>query len=76
MKGGSKVIPKVIEIENKEYRRGKIIKGKKYTYIEYKNVEIGKIKFFQKENSNIKDITDKDDLKEAIEENYITESNI
>ena len=70
------MIPKTIEFENKEYRRGKTIKGKRNTYVEYKNIEIGKIKFFENDNGEIKEITDKNDLKEAIEKNYITKSKI
>ena len=42
------MIPKTIEFEGNEYRRGKTIKGNRTTYVEYKNIEIGKIKFFEK----------------------------
>ena len=70
------MIPKTIEFEGKEYRRGKTIKGNRTTYVEYKNIEIGKIKFFENYNGEIKEITDKNDLKDAIEKNYITKSKI
>lgn len=70
------MIPKTIEFEGNEYRRGKTIKGNRTTYVEYKNIEIGKIKFFENDNGEIKEITDKNDLKDAIEKNYITKSKI
>ena len=70
------MIPRTIEFEGDEYRRGKTIKGNRTTYVEYKNIEIGKIKFFENDNGEIKEITDKNDLKDAIQKNYITKSKI
>jgi len=70
------MLEKIIEYESHQFIKGKRIKGKLHTYVEYKNSELGKIKFFEIENGNRKEITDKEDLKDAIEKNYIIEENV
>ena len=70
------MIEKTIDYEGNQFRKGKIIKGKLHTYVEYRNSELCKMKFFEIDDANIKEITDKQDLKDAIEKNYIIEENI
>lgn len=56
-----------------EYIKKKKIKGMKKTYIEYRNESLQKIKFFEISKGCIAEITDKEDLRKTIEENYIVE---
>lgn len=67
------MIEKKIIFEGKEYIKMKKIRGDKKTYIEYRNEELQKIKFFEVEKGSLKEISNKEDLKLAIEKNYIVE---
>ena len=57
----------------KEYLLNRKIKTNKETYAEYRNEKLKKIKFFEINNDELEEIKDKEDLKKAITENYITE---
>lgn len=70
------MIEKTIDYEGYQFEKGKMIKGKLHTYVEYRNSELCKIKFFEIDDGNIKEVTDKQDLKDAVEENYIITENI
>lgn len=65
------MIDKKINIQGNEYIKMKKIKGKNHTYFEYRNEELGAIKFFEVDKGCLKEISDKIDLKEAIKNNYI-----
>ena len=65
------MIEKNITFNGKQYERKNKIKGNKKIYIEYRNEELEKIKFFEVNNGNIQEVTDKDDLRNAIKMNYI-----
>lgn len=67
------MIEKKIIFEGKEYIKMKKIQGNRKTYIEYRNEELQKIKFFEVDKGSLKEIGNKDDLKIAIEKNYIIE---
>lgn len=60
-----------INYQGFEYVKGKIIKSKNKTYVEYRNKELKKIKFFEVEKEDLYSITDEEDLKQTIRENYI-----
>ena len=70
------MIEKKINYECNEFIKCKIIKGKLHTYVDYRNNELGKIKFFEVDDGNLKEITNKEDLKQAVEKNYIIKENI
>ncbi|MCI9063498.1 MAG: hypothetical protein HFJ17_02715 [Clostridia bacterium] len=55
------------------YEKNKVINSKGKIYIEYRNEELRKIKFFEVCNNEIQEITDKKELKDVIEQNYIIE---
>lgn len=65
---------KTINYHGEIYTKGKMIQGKQITYIEYRNEELKKIKFFELYGEILRDVSDKEDLKLAIEENYIIEN--
>lgn len=67
------MIENKIIFDGKEYIKMKKIRGRNKTYIEYRNEELKKIKFFEVEKGNLKEISNKDELKNVIKENYITE---
>ena len=67
------MIEKKIIFEGKEYIKIKKIQGNRKTYIEYRNEELQKMKFFEVDKGNLKEISNKEDLKLAIEKNYIIE---
>ncbi|MBQ6992053.1 MAG: hypothetical protein IJN50_03985 [Clostridia bacterium] len=67
------MIENKIIFEGKEYIKMKKIQGNRKTYIEYRNEELQKIKFFEVDKGSLKEISNKDDLKIAIEKNYIIE---
>ena len=70
------MINEKIELDGNEYYKGKILKGNNHKYVEYRNKEIGKMKFFEIENGKIVEVKDKEDLKIAIEKNYILKDQI
>lgn len=70
------MIEKVIDYEGNQFIRGKKIQGKNHVYVEYRNNELNKIKFFEIHNGNRKDVTDKKDLEEAVINNYIVKEEI
>lgn len=67
------MIENKIIFEGKEYIKMKKIQGNRKIYIEYRNEELQKIKFFEVDKGSLKEISNKDDLKIAIEKNYIIE---
>jgi len=69
------VLEKIINYEGNQFVRGKKIREKNKIYIEYRNNELQKIKFFEVHYGIIKEVTDEDDLKEAIKNNYIISEN-
>lgn len=66
------MIDETIIFNGNEYTKRKIIKSLTKTYVEYRNTTLKRIKFFELENGALYSITDKDDLKQAINANYIT----
>ena len=70
------MIDEKIELDGKEYYRRKILKGTNHNYVEYRNREIKKMKFFEVENGKLIEVKDKEDLKRTIEKNYIIKSEI
>lgn len=65
------MINEKIELDGKEYYKGKILKGINHKYVEYRNKEIGRMKFFEIDNGKIIEVKDKEDLKRTIEKSYI-----
>lgn len=65
------MIDKKIIIDEIEFTRIKKIQGEKKVYIEYRNEEKQLIKFMEVFQGNLQEVTDKEDLKKAIENNYI-----
>lgn len=70
------MINEKIEIDGNEYYKRKILKGNNHKYVEYRNKEIRKIKFFEIEEGKIVEVKDKEDLKKTIEQNYILKDKI
>lgn len=64
------MLSKKIVFNGKEYIMGRIIKGNGHKYVEYYNAEKKKIKFYEVIDGNTQEIQDKDDLSEAIKNNY------
>ena len=69
------MISKTIFFDGNEYTRMRHIKSEKKVYVEYRNQTLRMIKFFEVERGKLQEITDKEDLKKAIDNNYITEKN-
>ena len=67
------MIEKEIKINGIEYIRRNLFKGKKAIYIEYRNEELRKIKFLQINNMDTVEVEDKEDLMDAVQNNYITD---
>ncbi len=65
------MIDKKIIIDEIEFIRIKKIQGEKKVYVEYRNEEKQLIKFMEVSQGLIQDVTDKEDLKKTIENNYI-----
>ena len=66
------MIDRKIVFDGIEYTRIKKIQGEKRAYIEYRNEELRKIKFMEVFQGKVQEITDKEDLKKVIKNNYIT----
>ncbi len=65
------MIDKKLIFDEIEFIRMKKIQGEKNVYIEYRNEEKQLIKFMEVFQGNLQEVTDKEDLKKAIENNYI-----
>lgn len=65
------MIDKKLIFDGIEFIRIKKIQGEKNVYIEYRNEEKQLIKFMEVFQGNLQEVTDKEDLKKAIENNYI-----
>lgn len=64
------MLSKKIVFNGEEYSMGRIIKGNGHKYVEYYNVEKKKIKFYEVVAGNTQEIQNKDDLSEAIKNNF------
>ena len=67
------MVEKEIKINGVEYIKRNLFKGKKATYIEYRNEDLRKIKFLQIKDMDAVEVEDKDDLMYAVQNNYITD---
>ncbi len=67
------MLNKNIIIDGIKYTKRNLFKGKKAIYIEYRNEELRKIKFLQIKNMDTVEVEDKDDLMDAVQNNYITD---
>lgn len=65
------MVEKTIEFDGKEFVKMKTIKSSKHTYVEYRNKELRKIKFFEIDEGLLKEVSNKEDLKEAVLKSYI-----
>lgn len=65
------MVEKTIEFDGKEFIKMKTIKSSKHTYVEYRNKELRKIKFFEIDEGLLKEVSNKEDLKEAVLKSYI-----
>ena len=65
------MIDRKIIIDGLEFSRIKKIQGAEKIYIEYRNEEYKRIKFMEVVQGKIQEVKDKEDLKRAIENNYI-----
>ena len=64
------MLSKKIMYNGDEYRMGRKIKGNGHKYVEFYNIEKKKIKFYEIVNGNIQKIQEREDLREAIRNNY------
>lgn len=65
------MIENKIECDGIVYIRKKRIKGQKKTYVEYRNDELKRIRFFEISKGKLNDVSDLEDLKLTIKNNYI-----
>ena len=65
------MINKTINYNGNEYIKRRIIQSEKTIYVEYRNEELQLMKFFEVYRDNIQPISDLEDLKKAIENNYV-----
>ena len=68
------MLKNIIVIDEIEYRKIKKIKSKNKIYVEYRNDELKKIKFFEVKDNEISEVTNEEDLKVAIVNNYIVDN--
>lgn len=70
------MIEKILNLNGREYKFIKKIKSEKFEYAEYRDEEKKSIKFFEIENEEIKDISDKNDLRKVLEQYYIIDNGV
>ena len=70
------MISEKIKVNGDEYYKGKKILGNGHEYIEYINEDKRKLKFFEIIDGELQDIVEKEDLKNAIKNNYETSDDI
>ncbi len=69
---GAIMILKTIELNGNEYELIKKIHYNNKTYAEYRNKELSRIQFYEVQDEILKEISNKEELKKMIRENYVT----
>lgn len=63
-------------IDGKEYLKKRVVKKDNRIFVEYRNDEVKKIKFYEIKDNKLYEIKDEDTLIELIKENYITSDDV
>lgn len=67
------MIEKELQIDGNTYYKGKTIQEDDSIYVEYRNDELKKIRFFEIIDGKLNEITNEEKLKKAIENNYVVD---